>query len=320
MRAIPFTRSLMVCVWLQIVLVNMLPAGQASNGPGQFRDPRPVEIKALPIGSGGTPISTEEPFLSRDGRFLMFNTGHNEGHKDLHFAESIDGSWVYKGPMGPSVNTPKHVEGNPTMDSEYTVYFIDTGVRAMVRSGRFLPNEGELVDLRIVDGLPDREVKLLAQRFYGTMGVEVSANGRIVFFSRASWKMRGVKLGPIISSDLLLATRKGDGLVFDKAEAARIMQAVNSTDLEYAASVSKDGHELFFTRLDAASVTRGKPRSRIMRTQRDSVSRPFGPPEMIAAIGSNDFVEGPAISADGKALFYHKRVKDKFRLYRVIRD
>ena len=38
----------------------------------KFRNPQAVEINGLPLGAGGTPISTEEPFISRDGRFLFF--------------------------------------------------------------------------------------------------------------------------------------------------------------------------------------------------------------------------------------------------------
>jgi hypothetical protein len=40
---------------------------------------------------------------------------------------------------------------------------------------------------------------------------------------------------------------------------------------------------------------------------------------LIEAIGSNDFVEGPAISADENELYYHKRVGNKFRMYKVTR-
>lgn len=40
---------------------------------------------------------------------------------------------------------------------------------------------------------------------------------------------------------------------------------------------------------------------------------------IIEAIGASDFVEGPAISPDDRALYYHKREGDKFRLYRVTR-
>ena len=40
---------------------------------------------------------------------------------------------------------------------------------------------------------------------------------------------------------------------------------------------------------------------------------------MVASIGDRDFVEGPALTDDGRTLYYHKRVGQKFRLFRVRR-
>ena len=57
-----------------------------------------------------------------------------------------------------------------------------------------------------------------------------------------------------------------------------------------------------------------------MRSTRASLSETFSKPVQIEAIGSSDFVEGPAISGDAKDLYYHKREGDKFRLHKVIRD
>ena len=68
-----------------------------------------------------------------------------------------------------------------------------------------------------------------------------------------------------------------------------------------------------------ADIKPGKVRSGIYRASRASLSDPFSKPGLIEAIGSNDFVEGPAISADENELYYHKRVGNKFRMYKVTR-
>ena len=111
-----FRLDVAVCVF---VLLQALPASTIAKDRIQqsFHDAREVQIKDLPSGAGGSPISTEEPFLSRDGRFLFFNTGHKEGNKDLHWAKHLNGQWVYQGEIGPPINTPKEGQGNPTMDS-----------------------------------------------------------------------------------------------------------------------------------------------------------------------------------------------------------
>ena len=152
------------------------------DAPSKFENPQAVDIHGLPNGACGTPISTEEPFVSRDGRFLFFNTGEHENNKDLHYAEWIRTRWVYRGQIGPHVNNAKDVQGNPTMDSSYNFFYIDSGSETMVRMARFSSDKGELTSIRDFEGVPKREVKLIAQMVSGNMGVEVSADGKVIFF------------------------------------------------------------------------------------------------------------------------------------------
>ncbi len=297
-------------------LTLLSPQVYADKAP--FTNPRPVAIENLPPGYGGTPISTEEPFISRDGRFLFFNTNKDENNKDLHFAEWIGGRWFYRGAIGPRINTPKEVEGNPTMDTHYNFYFIDTKTSHMASGARFDPRTGKLSALREITGIPDRDVKIF-RRFIGNMGVEVSADGEYLYFSRATWKMNGFKLGLFLDCDILFSQRRNGRFVYDEAQARRIMRNVNTPDMEYAASISADGLELFFTRLPLADLKRGVLHSWIMRATRSNLNEPFGRPQIIAAIGQNDFVEGPAIDPTGTELYYHKKVGKKFQLYKVSR-
>lgn len=293
--------------------------GATEDADAPFASPRPVTVHGLPEGSGGTPISTEEPFVSRDGRLLFFNTAQHERNKDLHYAEWQDGGWAYRGEIGPGINEPKNVQGNPTMDRHGSFLFIDSGVKTMVRAGRFRPESGRLEGVYEVTGVPPRHARLLAQELEGNMGVELASDGETLFFSRATWELNGIALGRIVGSDLLLARKQGDGFVYDEAEARRVLARVNTRDLEYAASISADGLELFFTRLPAAAIASGEVRSRIMRASRASNAEAFGEPRVVEAIGTRDFVEGPSIAPDGRTLYYHKREGNKFRLYSVTR-
>lgn len=104
------------------VRAEQLNNGRDLEAPSKFENPQAVDIHGLPNGAGVTPISTEEPFVSRDGRFLFFNTGEHENNKDLHYAEFIRNRWVYRGQIGPNVNNAKDVQGNPTMDSSYNFF------------------------------------------------------------------------------------------------------------------------------------------------------------------------------------------------------
>lgn len=319
-------RLVMIFFWIIIVnsfigrVATPVADDKFQKISSKFENPRAIEIKNLPNAADGIPISTEEPFLSRDGRFLFFNTGEKEDNKNLHFAELIRGRWMYGGEVGSNINTKKEVEANPSMDVNYNFYYLDTGVDGMIRKARFDVETGELFSLKSFDVIPTREVKLFSQKFHGNIGVEVSADGTIVFFSRAIWNLKGFSLGKLNSSNIFFVRKKEGSYVWDEAEAKRIMRNINTSDLEYAASISSDSLELFFTRLLLADYKTDKVRSKIMHSRRISLSEPFGKPKMIEAIGSFDFVEGPAISGDGKELYYHKHNGEKFRIYKVTRQ
>ncbi len=285
----------------------------------EFGKPVPVHIKGLPNGFGGTPISTEEPFLSRDGRFLFFNSGRYENNKDLYYAEWINEEWLYRGSLGPGVNSVKDVQGNPTMDSSMNFFYIESSTSSMVRFAVFQPGKGTLKSIKDLKGIPKRKIQLLKQLLTGNMGVEVSDDGKYLYFSRATWRFRYFKVGIILASNILFATKINGKYVYNEAEAKRIMTNINTMDFEYAASISKDGLELFFTRLACDFIKKGLPCSKIMRATRKDITSPFGLPKLIQSIGYSDFVEGPAISSNGKELYYHKKVGNKFRIFKVSR-
>ncbi|MCD6486228.1 MAG: hypothetical protein J7K35_02725 [Syntrophobacterales bacterium] len=225
--------------------------------------------------------------------------------------------------MRPKINNSKEVQANPTMDGNYNFLYLDSAVKSMIRIAKFSPDNGKLYSLREVEGIPKKKVKLIDQKVSGNMGVEISADGTYLFFSRATWKLKmgvnGFTIGKLLDSDILFARKRGNKYIYNKAETKHIMRRINTSDLEYAASISFDGLELFFTRFVLADYKMGKIRSRIMRSTRTSLSEPFSEPEMIDAIGCSDFVEGPAISGDAKELYYHKLVGKKFRIYKVSR-
>lgn len=282
-----------------------------------FSKPQKVTVLGLPVWYGGTPMSIEEPFVSRDGQFLFFNSNERENKKDLHYAKLINGRWVYRGEIGPGINRLKQVDANPSMDRHYNFYFIASETKSFIKRGRFDPVRGEVTGVEEMGGFPNIDPLLLKFKVNTNMGVEVSADGNTAYFSRATFKMVGMKVKGILASDILFCEKVDGRFVYREKYAKRIMAKINTDDLEYAASITNDGLRLFFTRLSAKDLAAGHIRSRIMYATRRSTDEPFGAPKIVGPIGTSDFVEGPAISGDGKALYYHKREDNKFKLYKV---
>lgn len=291
--------------------------------------PCPAFGNAQPVAMTGYPSDAYrevmEPFVSRDGRYLFFNTGPSEARKDLLYGEwNGDRSELVFGGGFTEVNTPDRLEANPTIDSAMRLYYIDESAAPnWVRGGSFDPATGELQDLAQTPGPP-----ALALVYEGdvivegtvNMGVDVSADGDTLYFSRATFTAPGQPSQVIVASDILFATRQPDGsFSFDETAARHILQTINTDEeLEYAACISHNELEFYFTRLTASSIPTGTPDSQIMRATRASRDEPFGEPQPVEAIANHvAFVEAPTIFQN--ELYYHQLDGQEFRLYRVTR-
>ena len=110
----------------------------------------------------------------------------------------------------------------------------------------------------------------------------------------------------------LVVWHSRDGSGFRRApNSAALLKNINTDALEYAACISADELELFFTRFGNSGFA-------IYRSTRESKVQPFDPPERLAAI--EGFVEAPPLTADGLSLYYHKKVGELFVIYRVTRS
>jgi hypothetical protein len=281
-----------------------------------FSNPQQVEIVGYPI-TGYQGI--QEPFISRDGQYLFFNSDQSEGNKDLFVAQWDDtqSSFVFQGEIQ-GVNTASNVEGNPTMDEAFNLFYIDNTLPpAWVSSGVFQPGTFTVSDNTSVSGPPN--IQLSGTTATVNMGVEVSPDGNTLYFSRAVFLNAGQPDLIISASDILFAEKNGGAFVYDETGAKNIMQNINTAeDLEYAACISEDGLEFFFTRLTAGTITNAIPDSQIMRAVRSSTTEPFGIPEPVSGIPNHSkFVEAPTLYGD--TLYYHQFDNGVANLYKITR-
>ncbi len=248
-----------------------------------------------------------DPFLSRDGRYLFFNTTHFDPSKTaLYYADRInDLTFVYRGKIG-GVNMDGVLTAVCSMDRDNNFYFISPrnheGALATIHRGKF--KDGVVTDIRPILGL-----NYLGQISFD---VEISADGNTLYFVDAI--MSGSKIpgaGPR-SAHLAIAIR--DGNTFKRLEkSAEMLATVNTAEnLEYGACTSADGLELFFDRFTIGEKSFG-----IWRAVRPSVDVPFGTAQRVSIL--NGFVEAQTLSPDGRSLFYQKREGDRFQFYRVTR-
>jgi len=271
-----------------------------AGGYGPFANPQPVSIE----GYSG---SAEEPFITPDGRYLLFNSSEAEPDFSLQFATSINAeTFEYRGEVqGEGVNQAGSLSGTPSLDQEGNLYFISNRsyfeTLSTVYGGHF--SEGAVTGVHLVPGVAGESVGKV------DFDVDVSPDGSTLYVSVGQFGEGG---GPT-SASVVMFDREGAGFVRDPSS-GETLSAVNAVGaLDYAADPSANGLELFFT---AATPALGEAPA-IYRATRPSLGQPFGDVERIAAIGG--FAEAPSINADGSTLYYHQQVGSKFEVMTVTR-
>lgn len=287
-------------------MINLLIALALSAAAiaDDFGDEREVAVR----GFAGNVM---EPFLSRDGGVLFFNDlGRSDEEKDLHFALSDGvGGFDYSGPIA-NANSAK-VDGAPSMDSRGNFFFVSSRSYDETHSTLYQATyrDGGIGNLRLVAGDVSRKKPLLLN-----MDAEISADGERLYFNDNRWNFFGRRIG---SADLSVARRRS-GEFERLPEAAAIFAKISTSAFEYAPALSADETTLYFTRADFRKVRQGEAGGiGIYVSRRHAPDAAFEEPARIKAI--TGFVEGPTISPDGCILYYHRKVGETFRLFKVTR-
>jgi len=244
-----------------------------------------------------------EPFLSRDGKIILFNNSNNASvNTNLHWAVRVDDiNFEYKGEVT-GVNTPK-LEGVPTMDKDGVFYFVSTRDYDQTLASIYQSNfsNGTATNVTQTSGLSKNQAGWL------NFDVEVSADGQYLYFVDGRFDQLG---GPY-EADIVIA-KKNNNAFQRLVNSNEILKNINTDQLEYAACISANDLELYFTRLELPISATSAPQ--IFVSSRNTPNVSFGTPLKIESISG--FVEAPTISPDGKTLYYHKKEVDgKYALY-----
>jgi hypothetical protein len=251
----------------------------------------------------GYPDDAMEPFVTADGGALLFNNRNSPPERtDLHWAKRIDDAhFEYVGPIT-GANSPA-LDAVPSVDATGYLYFVslrsyNASLSTLYRA-RW--SQGRVTDVVMVRGVSRNERGML------NFDAAISRDGDTLFFVDGRFSGGAVP----DSADIVIAQRQGDQFVRD-VHSAELLATVNTGAREYAPAISADGLEFYFTRLD---MTRCEVA--IYRVTRMNDQAPFGAPVRIAA--ATGFVEAPALSGDGRTLYFHRLDDGKFHVCRAVR-
>lgn len=245
-----------------------------------------------------------EPFLSRDGAILFFNNRNlPSDNTNLHWATKTNTStFTYKGEIQ-NVNT-EHLEGVPTLDTNGVLYFVSPRSYNQTFSTIYKASfsNGTASEISLVEGVSKNQAGAV------NFDVEVTASGNHLYFVDGTFDQQG---GPY-TADIVIAKKNGNA--FERlAEGEEILKNINTADLEYAAAISSDELELYFTRVKAPITSTSSPK--IYVAARSAVNKPFRKPKLLTSV--TGFVEGATVSPDGSLIYFHKLENEKFVLYVV---
>ncbi len=282
-----------------VVLILAAVAPMAEASCALFEEPEIVEMP----GYRGVAM---EPFVTPDGRYLLFNDSNDPANNtDLHYAEKKGSAFLYRGKLGGANSTD--LDGVPSVSKDGQLYFVSPRSYgqgfSVIHRARFSAGKVRSVELvpGVSRGLPG----------FVNFDAEISRDGSTLVF------VDGVIVpgAPFpLHGDLVIARRNGEGFA-RHANSDDIFRNVNSAALEYAPALSSDGRELLFTRFLA--VPGSQPQT--YRSTRPNTSEAFGPPGLLDLYSG--FHEAPAYSPDERSIYFHARSDERapFRIYRVRR-
>jgi hypothetical protein len=242
-----------------------------------------------------------EPHITRDGRFLLFNNSNQPpADTNLHYAERIDDlTFQYRGEIA-GVNTTA-LDAVPTTDRAGNLYFVSTRsypqTFSTIYTGKFA--DGRVSGLRLVPGVSRGQPGMV------NFDVEVSPDGGTLYFVDSQFEG-----GRPRWAHLVIASKRPGGFM-RAPDSDHLLYKVNAEGMEYAPCISADGLTLFFTRGHLGLRRAG---ASIFVAMRPALGEPFAKPQRLPIAG---FVEGPALSADQKSLYFHRRDGGRFAIYRV---
>lgn len=264
------------------------------GGATAFGNPQRVTI----VGYSGDAM---EPFISRDDKYLFFNSSNSAPVTNLFWATRTDDvTFEFQGELS-GVNAVDALNAVASMDVNNNFFFVSnrsyTTTFSTIYSGAF--SNGEVTGVALAPGVSPQQPGLV------DFDEEISADGNTLYFSEGVFGS-----GSVPKSDrILIAQRVGNSFVRDP-HSNKIFKKIDSSALNYATDTSASELELFFTRLDPGGPA-------IYMASRSNRLEPFGKPQKITAI--KGFAEAPSISPDGKSLYYHFNDNGTFVINRVTR-
>ena len=199
---------------------------------------------------GDTVPDAMEPFISPDGNTLFFNSLNNGTTTSLYYSTRVnDSTFTFIGPLTGANITNPHLDAVASLDSANDFFWVTTRNYPATYHNLF---HGIFTGNSVND----------TGRVYGTiyiytpgwliMDAAINFNGGLLYYANAYFNTCGAS--PCISQ-LAIGQKVNDSTYNKLPNSGSLLKNVNDTSyLVYAENVTKDGLELYYTRIKKSAL------------------------------------------------------------------
>lgn len=246
----------------------------------------------------GLTFDAMEPFISLDGNTLFFNSLNSGGNTNLYYATKVnDSTFTYIGLVGGCYDpSPNHLDAVASMDSINNFFW--TSLRSIPNLYRGDYLGGNVNNISKVYGT----CNILTPGWI-IMDAAIDFQGNLLYYSNGYFGPTYTEcVGVPCEAKLGIAQKVNDSTFNKTINSDAIFSNVNDTNyLVYAPQVTKDGLELFYTRL-----LKGGYNTEICISVRNTVSDTFSLPKVIYS-NYGYFPEAATPTTDKQKIYYHKK-------------
>lgn len=263
----------------------------------------PEYTEETEVEISGYNMDCMEPFISKDGKYLFFNSLNDSVNTSLFYATATsDIAFEYKGEVANVNGIKPHLDAVSSMDINNNFYWVSTRnyptVFENLQTGEF--TNGEVKNSSSVKGN-----FYIRTNGWIIMDAEISADGKSLYYVNSKFS------GNAFPDEAKIGIAAKGETDFNKIDSSEnILKNINNSEyIVYAPSISNDETELYFTR-----IKKGSADTEMCVSIRKSKNEPFSVPKKIEISGI--MAEAPTLTLDGKRLYYHKKMNDgKYHIF-----
>lgn len=288
-----FQGQLLICLMLFCHIAG------AQNYPA-FGPEIPVTI------IGDTVPDAMEPFVSPDGNYLFFNSLNNGTTTTIYYATKVnDSTFTFAGRLsGANLLSTPHLDAVSSLDSANRFFWVTTRNYGFNYYNLF---HGVFTGSSVID----------TGRVYGNiyikspgwiiMDAAINYTGNLIYYANAFFN--GCPGLPCISQ-LGIGQKVNDSTYNKTATSDAELYYVNDTGyLVYAENVTRDGLELYYTRIKKSTT-----QTELCVSVRSSITDTFSLPSVIYT-SPVYITEAATLTTDKTRLYYHKKGSGNFKIF-----